>query len=171
MKHILFALLIILICSCFCEETKAQRSSFYFARGQYSLPVNENISKTYSHAFGGEVGGGLGFDDTFFQLTLGYNKFKQKESVTSGPLTIIPVRVGVRQYILPNTVYLHGNGGIAWIRNQTIPTETSFTVSAGVGAQISVIEIEAAYEGVNNKKPIGWGSWFGLKVGAVLFKH
>jgi hypothetical protein len=171
MKRLSFVLLFTLLILSFSKELKAQRSSFYFARAQYSLPVNENISRTYSHAFGAEVGGGLGFDDTFFQLSLGYNKFKQKESVTSGPLTIIPVRVGVRQYIVPNTVYLHGNGGVAWIKNQTIPTETSFTVSGGVGVQFSVIELEAAYEGVNNKKPIGWGSWFGLKLGAVLFKH
>jgi len=164
-------LFFIIICILQYQNIQAQRTSLFFVRGQYSLPRNPNLANTYTHAFGGEAGAGLGFDDTFFQLTIGYNKFKAKESVTTGPLTLIPVRVGIRQYILPNIVYLHAGGGLSWIKNQTIPTETSFTVSTGVGVQISMLEIEGAYEGVSNKKPIGWGSWFGMKLGYVLFKH
>lgn len=149
------------------NKLQAQRLFFVFAHGQYSVPASSTLSDDYNYGIGGEVGGGVGFKNTFVTGMIGHSSFNDKSGSAFGNLKYTPVRFGVRQYLFRRMLYANANGGFATVKNEAMK-ETKFTTSVGVGAKLLGLEVEAAYEGINISAPNGWAGWFGLKAGMVF---
>jgi hypothetical protein len=130
---------------------KAQKLFFIFAHGQYSSPVQTSFKDNYGYGLGGEVGAAIGANKTFFTGTVGYSFFDARSGTEGGNLTIIPMKLGIRRYILPaKLIYLHADAGVANIKVKGSDTRTSgFTADVGAGVKLGPMELGVAYDGFN----------------------
>jgi hypothetical protein len=128
---------------------KAQKLFFVFAHGQYCSPVQTAFKDNYGYGLGGEVGAAFGAHKTFFTGTIGYSYFDARSGREGGNLTIVPMKLGIRRYLLPaNLIYLHADAGVATIKDKGSDTRTSgFTADVGGGVKLGPMELGVAYDG------------------------
>src|SRR5688500_8635871 len=80
---------------------QAQKLFFVFAHGQYASPVQTSFRNDYNFGLGAEGGVGIGFGaKTFLTGTVGYTVFDAR-SKELGNITYVPMKVGLRRYLLP----------------------------------------------------------------------
>jgi len=157
--------LTILLSSSFFNAAKAQRLVFLFGHGVYSVPAGATFKDTYNFGLGGEVGIGVGLlGKTFITGTLGFTDFVHSSSSQSGNMTYVPVKFGVRHYLLSKLLFVHGDLGPGFFKQNKIDYKaTKFTGDLGVGLKLAAFEVSADYDGIFGNNPSG--SWFALKAG------
>jgi hypothetical protein len=76
----------------------------------------------------------------------------------------VPVKVGVRRYVFAKMLFLHGDLGAGFIKENKIDySATKVTGDIGVGLKLAGLELLADYDGFIGNNPSG--SWFALKAG------
>ena len=162
LKRIITLLLTVLLF--FYSKLNAQHVGFIFGHALYASPVDKNFKNNYSTGIGVEAGGGIGLNKTFIVGTVGFSNFFHKDNNEAGDLTYIPLKVGLRQYILMKTIYLHGDVGLGKVKSDAID-EGRFSGDIGAGVKFAHLEIQVDYDGFTRKDPSGYASWIGLKAG------
>jgi hypothetical protein len=127
----------------------AQKLFFLFAHGQYSSPAQTSFKNSYGYGLGGEVGAGIGANKTFFTGTIGYTFFDARSGREAGNITIVPMKLGIRHYLLPGKlIFIHADAGVARINDKGSDIQTSnFTADVGGGVKLGPMEIGVAYDG------------------------
>lgn len=150
----------------FLNKAAAQRLFFIYGHALYAQPSGNNFGDATKGGIGGEVGAGIGWKKTFIVGTTGYTLFFNKDSYTSGNITYVPVKLGVRQYLVKKLVFLHADAGVGKIK---ISDESSsrFSGDFGAGVKFAGFELQLDYDGFASKspEPSGYNSWIGFKAG------
>lgn len=145
---------------------QAQKLFFVFAHGQYATPVQNDFKNNYGFGLGAEAGLGIGTGKTFFTGTVGYTFFDAQSESAAGNLTYVPVKAGIRRYILPgNLLFIHADAGVATIKIKGGDSFSRFTADVGAGAKLGPFEIGVAYDGFTGT---GNASWLEFKAGWKL---
>ncbi len=149
------------------KKAGAQHLVFLFAHGQYASPLDKDFKNNYSYGLGAEGGVGLGTGSTFFMGTIGYSYFKAMSGKDAGNLTFVPIKVGVRHYLLVGKIlFIDANAGIGAITNRATHTsESRFTADAGAGVKLGPLDLGINYEGFSRSDPSGFASWLAFKLG------
>lgn len=132
----------------------------------YARPQG-NFEKLYNFGGGAEVFGGMGMGKTFIIATAGYSAFKAQPGIHSGALTYIPVKIGVRQYILRKVLYINADLGRATVKNKTF-NENRFTRGMGAGVKLLGLQVALYYDGWKNKNTPGFSNSMQVKAGWSL---
>lgn len=146
-----------------CTGAKAQKLFFLFGHGQYASPAG-SFKDNYGFGLGAEAGAGIGAGKTFFTGTVGYTYFDAKSGKEAGNLTYIPMKLGLRHYLLPgNLLFIHADAGVANIKERNTGEKSShFTADVGGGVKLGPMEVGIVYDGFSDN---GFNSWIGFKVG------
>jgi hypothetical protein len=146
---------------------KAQKLFFIFAHGQYASPLDANFKDNYSYGLGAEGGVGIGTGKTFFIGTIGYTYFNDRAGSGAGNLTYVPMKIGVRHYLLPGKlIFIQADAGIGTINNKSKGGSTSrFTGDIGAGVKLGPLEVGVSYDGFSRSDPSGYASWLAFKAG------
>lgn len=147
-----------------CKNLYAQHVGFIFGHALYAGPLDKNFSNGYNSGLGAEAGGGIGWNKTFIVGTIGYSNFFHKSGNEAGDLKYIPVKAGLRQYIFLKNLYLHGDVGIANIKNKA-GSQSRFSGDIGAGVKFMHFEVQVDYDGFTRSNPSGYASWFAVKAG------
>lgn len=154
-------------------QAHAQKLFFGFGHVVYAQPSGKALSAQYAGGVGGEIGAGVKIiNKTYATGTLGYTYFFDKANLAQQPgdLHYVPVRLGIRQGLLPmNILFAHADFGTASVKNK-LTDGTRFTGSVGVGAKLTTFDLSLDYEFFGRKKtdPAGANSWIGFKAGFRL---
>lgn len=146
----------------------AQNLFFLFGHAQYSAPVDKNFKENYNLGAGIEGGGGFGVNRTFLTATTGYSFFNARHGKGVGNLSYVPLKIGIRQYILPlKLVFIHADAGVAFLNSSSMGAEKRFAADIGAALNLKAFELGAAYEGFTRpgSETSGFSSWIGFKVG------
>ena len=129
---------------------QAQKLFFIFAHGQYSSPLQNTFKDNYNYGLGGEAGIGIGPGKTKITGTVGYHFFNSPAGHEASDLTVVPMKLGIRRYILPaNLIYLHADAGVANIKENGSERTSGFTADVGAGVKLGPLEVGIAYDGFN----------------------
>jgi len=161
-KRMLFCMLLVLLTGI--TDAGAQRVALLFAHGIYASPLQNDFKNNYKAGFGAEAGGGIGWNKTFLIATIGYTSFGQTGTNTSGNISVIPVKGGLRHYLIGRLLYLHGDLGVALVKDK-VYNESLFSGDLGVGVKLAGLELQADYDGFSQRNHGGFASWIGLKAG------
>ncbi|HWB25526.1 MAG TPA: hypothetical protein VG738_08590 [Chitinophagaceae bacterium] len=147
------------------NSLKAQKLVFLFGHAVYSTPAGSAFKDAYNFGAGGEAGVGVGLlGKTFFTGTVGYTDFFHSSANSSGNLSYIPVKAGIRHYLFAKMLFIHGDIGAGFIKENKINySATKATGDLGVGIKLAGLELLADYDGFLGNNPSG--SWFGFKAG------
>ncbi|WP_153796732.1 hypothetical protein [Foetidibacter luteolus] len=146
-------------------QLKAQRLVFIFGHLTYNTPVQSNLKDNYRFGAGAEAGVGIGRGQTFLTATTGYTKFNSKSGSGVGNFGYVPVKLGLRQYVVGKLLFLNANAGMAVIKPKDADNMSRFTADVGVGAQLLGLDLSINYDGFAAKDPSGWASWIAFKAG------
>ncbi|MBS1626461.1 MAG: hypothetical protein JSR09_03710 [Bacteroidetes bacterium] len=114
-----------------------------FGNFTYTNPQGD-FANSVNNGTGFEVGGGLGLGKTLLYASTGYIKY----SGNSDNLKVVPLKVGIRRYLLMG-LFLNGAIGVATqsYDNRSV-TNSSFLYEVGAGIKLlGIIELGAAYTG------------------------
>lgn len=150
------------------QPVVAQKLVFLFGHVAYNKPVESTFKDNYNLGLGAEVGAGIGWNKTFITGTLGINYFRHTDNNQSGNVFAYPVKLGLRQYLIGKTLYLHGDAGIQNVRYEDGATNGCFSADAGIGAKFLGIEVQFDYDGYKRPYSPGYASWIGIKAGYSL---
>ena len=135
-KLSLFLLLVLV----FSSETEAQiikrPRALLFGNLAYVSPYGAGLDANYRGGVAGEFGGGLGLGKTMLTGSIGYQLISSRSGVAAGNLRIIPIKVGIRRYLV-GSIFLQANGGIAsqsYAHNG--PSGSSFVYELGGGLKL-----------------------------------
>lgn len=165
--------LFIIIATFFCSTLEAQilkrPRALVFGNLAYASPAGSGLDQNYRAGVAGEFGGGLGLGKTIFTGSIGYQLFSSRPGVTAGNLRIVPVKVGVRRYLL-GSIFLQAHGGIATQSYAYSGTKgSSFVYELGGGLKLlKMLEIQLTTN--SWKQPASFNrsnAWF-LKAGWSL---
>jgi len=115
----------------------------------YAQPVGD-FKKGFKYGFGGDVYGGVGWGKTYLLATLGYRGFIEDVSTNANTLSYVPVKLGVRQYLLLKKIYIQANAGVANISGGG-ESSSAFTYDLGAGLKFAGFEIAAFYDSFKPK--------------------
>ncbi|MFI5153471.1 MAG: hypothetical protein ACHQET_09070 [Chitinophagales bacterium] len=149
------------------KSTYGQELIFIFAHAQYANPLDDYFSRNYSHGFGFEVGAGIGMNRTFLMGTAGYSSFSASSSNAYGQLTYIPLKIGIRHYLLVGKIlFIQADGGVGHVQNELV-NASRFTGDIGLGVKLGPFEVIADYDGFarSDAETSGYSSWLGIKAG------
>ena len=108
--------LFIIIAMLFCVASNAQLlkrpRALVYGNLAYASPSGNTLSTNYRAGIAGEFGAGLGLGKTIFTGSIGYQLFSSRQGVAAGNLRIVPVKIGVRRYLV-GSIFLQAHGGIA----------------------------------------------------------
>ena len=147
------------------QKASAQRLFFLFGHAVYDKPVQKNFKDNYNYGVGGEIGAGIGANQTFLTGTIGYTKFNAISGNAAGNLTYVPVKLGIRQYIFAKLLFINANAGIANLNPKNGNSQSRFTADAGVGVKLAGLDLGINYDGYAANNPSGWASWVSFKAG------
>lgn len=86
-----------------------------------------------------------------------------------GHFVLIPVKLGIRQYVFSKLIYLHGDLGIMNIKYKNASTsESKFSSDFGVGVKLTAFEVQLDYDGFSRSDPSGYAFWIGIKAGFAI---
>ncbi|MBG9374991.1 hypothetical protein I5907_02040 [Panacibacter sp. DH6] len=151
-------------------ESSAQKLFSFFVHGVYAQPLDENFNGNYNAGLGVEGGVRIAINRTALVATVGYTNFFSSNNSELGNLQFIPVKIGLRQYIISRLVFIHGDVGIARITGDLYNNASRFSGDAGIGVKLTGFEVQLDYDGFTRKSPeaTGYSSWIGLKAGINL---
>lgn len=146
-------------------SAKAQ-NVFVYAHALGGLPMDKSSKNRYSAGLGAEAGLQYALNNTLVGGSVGYTNFFQKnDTLVTGDLSYIPVRVGIRQN-LAELFYIHGDAGIGFVKNKgSDNADTRFAFDVGGGVRFNALELELNVDAFKEIKPNGWSSWIGIRAG------
>lgn len=159
---------IILILSAFYIQADAQLlkrpRALVFGNIAYASPSNNGLDQNYKGGVAGEFGAGVGLGKTIFTGSIGYQLYSSRSGVTAGNLRIVPIKAGVRRYLI-GSVFLQANGGIAFQTYANANNSgSSFVYELGGGLKLmKLLELQLTTN--NWKQPNASG-----RSNALLFK-
>lgn len=167
--------LFIIMVTGFCSLSQAQilkrPRALIFGNLAYADPTGtgSGLDANYRAGVAGEFGGGLGLGKTIFTGSIGYQLFNSRPGVAAGNLRIVPVKVGVRRYLV-GSIFLQAHGGIATQSYaQSGAKGSSFVYELGGGLKIlRLLEVQLTTN--RWKQPAAFNrsnAWF-LKAGWSL---
>ena len=162
---------VLFACTCLIliNTAHAQKLVFLFGHGIYATPLDKNFKDGYNYGLGIEGGAGLGWGKTFIIGTSGFTEFKSADGNMLGHIVLIPVKLGLRQYVFSKLIYLHGDLGIMNIKYKNASTsESKFSSDFGVGVKLTAFEVQLDYDGFSRSDPSGYASWIGIKAGFAI---
>lgn len=162
-KKLIFSLFI-LSAAGFFNNLQAQRLVFLFGHAVYSSPAGGSFKDNYKYGAGAEAGVGVGLlGKTFFTGTLGYTSFVHSSSNSSGNISYVPIKAGIRHYLFAKILFIHGDLGVGIINNKNADkSSTKFSGDIGAGVKLAGLEILADYDGFAGTPS---GSWIEIKAG------
>lgn len=167
-----FLFLTVLAFLTLCSFAANAQQSYAYANGHggFSIPLNKEFSEQYSFGAGVDIGGGISVLNTYLTGRIGFTQFFKSPKNTYGTMTYIPIKFGLRHYLIEEYLFIYGDAGFAFINNDRMyKNETKFTGGGGFGLKFpNDVEFELGYQGVNGKFPYTWLSWVELKVGYNL---
>ena len=168
LKNSMVIVVTVLCVFIFNKNAVAQKLVFLFGHGVYATPLTTDFKNGYNAGLGAEGGVGIGWNKTFIIGTIGYTSFSNKSGNSAGNISIIPLKAGVRQYILGKLLYIHGDVGFASVKNKIADAEGKFCSDIGAGVKLAGFEIQLDYDGFNRSNPSGFVSSLALKAGFAL---
>jgi hypothetical protein len=110
-------------------------------------PQGTDFTKNFANGSGFEIGGGFGIGKTMIIGSAGYTNYLAATSTTTyGDLSVIPIKVGVRRYLV-GKLFVNGQIGTAiesYSKGGASGSKFLYEVGAGVKI-IHLIEVGAAY--------------------------
>jgi len=150
------------------DHARAQKLIFLFAHAVYSSPVDSYFKSGYKFGAGAEAGVGVGLlGKTFFTGTVGYSDFIHSSGNSSGNISYIPVKIGIRHYLFAKILFVHADLGAGFINSTAYSSSsTKFAADIGAGVKLLGLEIIADYDGFTRSDPSsGFSSWIAIKAG------
>jgi hypothetical protein len=133
-------------------------ASYYNPQGSFA--------NTYKFGVGGELFGGIGVGKTYLVATLGTSNFFADKENPFGNLIYKPVKVGVRQFLFSNKIFVNGDMGVGYVKDKTMSnTQNKFAAGAGVGVRLLGLEGGLYYNGWKALHEPGFSGNVQLKVG------
>ena len=152
-----------------CNAAHAQKLFFLFGHALYASPVEKDFKDAYKYGIGAEGGTGIGWKKTFITGTIGYTSFTAETSNVAGKINSIPIKIGLRHYLLEKLLYVHGDLGIASVKNEIMSSaQTKFSGDIGTGVKLGGFEVQLDFAGFSRKDPSGYNSWIALKAGFAI---
>jgi hypothetical protein len=147
--------------------THAQKLFFVFGHANYAAPLDANFKNKYGFGLGVEGGAGIGTGKTFFTGTIGYTYFDARRGTDAGNLTYVPMKFGIRQYILPGKLlFIHADLGVGVIKDKSTNSSNSrFSGDIGAGVKLGPMDLGVSYDGFSRSDPSGYASWISFKAG------
>ncbi len=173
MKNIMrtrMAFLIVLTTICNAKSAEAQKLIFLFGHVLYAIPADQNFEKNYSSGFGVEGGIGLGTGRTFVVGTVGYSSFTAFDSNPYGKLSYLPIKVGIRHYLLVGKLlFINADAGVGILQNG-LYNGSRFSGDIGLGVKLGPLEVMVDYDGYakSSGEGSGYASWIGIKAGMTF---
>ncbi len=168
LSTIIFLVIFFTICSCVINEVKAQKLIFLYGHGLFATPLDESSKARYSSGFGADAGVGIGMKKTFFVGSIGYTSFNAKGNflgVIGNHESYIPVKVGIRQYLPLKIIYVDGNLGVGFVKNDVDGSNSRFAFDLGAGVKFGGFDAGINWDSFKEIKPSGWSSWIAFKAG------
>jgi len=149
------------------SKLSAQKLFFLFAHGQYAAPVDSYFKHNYNYGAGVEGGAGIGTGRTFLVATFGYTSFKSVSESSYGNTSYVPIKGGIRHYILvAKILFIQADAGVGIIKNEIV-NSSRFSGDIGAGVTLGPFEIIVNYDGFSrtSAENTGYSSWIGIKAG------
>ena len=148
------------------QKLQAQKLVFLFGHAVYDAPTG-SFANHYNYGLGVEGGVGVGLNKTFLTGTIGYTNFFDKSGSNAGDLKYVPIKVGLRHYLVTKLLFFNLNAGVASVDNKLMSGSARFTADAGLGAKLGPLDLGINYDGFAGTNGIssGWNSWFSCKAG------
>ncbi len=141
-----FAVLLLVIGSINFANAQAPKALVY-GNFTFTSPQGTDFSKNFANGSGFEIGGGFGIGKTMIIGSTGYvNYLAATSTTTHGDLNVIPIKVGVRRYLV-GKLFVNGQIGTAiqsFSKGGASGSKFLYEVGAGVKI-IHLIEVGAAY--------------------------
>jgi hypothetical protein len=162
------------------DNTNVADREFLFIHGQYLTITDHTSNIKFHEAFGAEAGLGFlldrkAYQKTYLVATAAYNLFPVLANPSSPSNTktesYIPVRIGVRTYLIPHLIYVNADAGGAIIGNSynTVqtpnPSSLRLTADIGVGIIAGGFEAGITMDTFKEPSPDGWTGCVVLKAG------
>ncbi len=142
-KLSLFIIIAMFFCSALQAQLLKRPRALVFGNLAYASPAGMGLDANYRAGVAGEFGGGLGLGKTILTGSIGYQLFSSRSGVAAGNLRIVPVKIGVRRYLLGG-IFLQAHGGIATQTYAHSATKgSSFVYELGGGLKIlKLLEVQ-----------------------------
>jgi len=125
-----------------------------------------NFANLYKFGAGGEVFAGIGFSKTYLVGTLGIADFIGNNENSYGNLIYKPIKIGIRQFLFSNKIFLNADMGNAYIKDKTMSnSESKFTTGVGAGARLFGLEASLYYNSFKAAHQGGFSNAVQYKVG------
>jgi hypothetical protein len=133
-------------------------ASYYTPKGAFA--------NSYKLGLGGEVFGGIGVGKTYLVATLGAANFFGDKENSYGNLTYKPIKVGIRQFLFSNKIFVNGEMGVGYVKDKTM-TNSENKLTAGFGAGVRFLGLEGGvyYNGWKALHDAGFSNNMQVKVG------
>lgn len=145
-QNLLFLAFLFVITSINVLNAQAPKALIY---GNFTAasPQGTDFTKNFANGSGFEIGGGFGIGKTLIIGSTGYiNYLASTGTTTYGDLSVIPIKVGFRRYLV-GKLFVNGQIGTAIESySKSSVTGSKFLYEVGAGVKIiHLIEIGAAY--------------------------
>ncbi len=134
----------------FTSVAKAQApKALVYGNFTITTPQGTDFTKNFGSGSGFEIGGGIGIGKTMIIGSAGYvNYLATTNNTTLGDLNVIPIKVGLRRYLV-GKLFINGQIGTAIQSYKTTSaTGSKFLYEVGAGVKIiHLIEVGVAYTG------------------------
>lgn len=142
-KLSLFIIILMSICTVLQAQILKRPRALMFGNIAYASPTGSGLDANYRGGVAAEFGGGLGLGKTILTGSVGYQLFSSRAGVTAGNLRIVPLKLGVRRYLL-GSIFLQAHGGIATQTYAHSSTKSSsFVYELGGGLKIlKLLEVQ-----------------------------
>jgi len=167
MENLLKKLCIALFITCIAATVSvAQRPHLLFgANASYNNPKGA-FSNSYKWGVAGEVFAGIGVSKTYLVGTLGTSYFSADKENSYGRLIYNPVKLGVRQFLVSNKVFINGDVGVGYVKDKSMSnSESKLTRGIGAGARLLGLEGSIYYNGWKALHAPGFSNSVQFKVG------
>ena len=145
--HKIISVFITIITIVFVANAQAPKGLVY---GNFTIgtPQGTDFTKAYNVGNGVEIGGGIGIGKTMIIGSTGYIQYQAQSINTLGDLKVIPIKVGIRQYIV-GKLFVNGQVGAAIESyGKSSATGTKFLYEVGAGVKIlHLVELGIGYTG------------------------
>lgn len=117
----------------------------------YCMPQGD-FKNAYKFGAGGEIYGGVGWGKTFVLATVGYRAFKEEANISSGTLTFIPVKLGVKRLFAMKRLFIQADAGFLTSKlEKSTDNHNGFTYDIGAGLRLGGVELGLFYDGYKPK--------------------
>jgi hypothetical protein len=150
-------------------KTQAQHAGI-FVHAIYAAPAGGISNDFYNDGAGAEAGILAGKKATRFAGSVGYSRFFADNNTNMyGDKTYVPARIGARQYLPLNFVFLQADAGIGFVSQEHGGnSETPFAYDFQAGVKFTAFEALIGWDTFHANNLSGWSSWFTIKAGFNL---